>query len=192
MRDWTEKHIRELVRQHGGKGGGDLESALLLRSWVYNMPTQTLPLLNGGRIEFHIVKPSADTSILMLGMTLVRLDFYDCKTSGDYFLLDPLATLSGRLTPNTVAGSGEFWTAVIANMVYGNVFKPQYYMSPATYQVDKIYCDEQPTDATVTFSSKYAWFDEKRNWRSYDDVVGRVSFEGVPDGTSRISVLYLV
>lgn len=196
MREWTEKHIRELVRNFSGNfsGGGSgsvLVDALLLRLWVYRCSQEPITTLGGGTITFTIVKSTTSGTLLANGKTLVRVDFTGCNWSRDYFIGDPLSTMSANITPNTIP-TGSILESAIASMFYGNTMSGRYWTSPGTYQTDAIYCDQVQTDVRASLDYVHAWNDAKRTNLSADPVVGWLSFRNVPSGTNTVSIFYLI
>ena len=193
MREWTERHIRELVRNFSGGGGSGsvLVDALLLRLWVYRCSQEPITTLGGGTITFTIVKITTGGTLLADGKTLVRVDFTGCNWSRDYFIADPVSTMSANITPNTIP-AGSILESAIASMFYGNTMSGRYWTSLATYQTDAIYCDQVQTDVRASFSYVNAWNDAKRTHYSADPVVGQMIFNNVPDGTNTVSIFYLI
>lgn len=191
MRDWTEKHIRELVRNYKGSGDGlsDAAAALLLRLWIYRIGDETITTKSGGTISFTVVEPTNDESLLALGMTLVRVDFVGCNWRTDYFPVPQLTSFSARITPNTIS-PGSLWEGVLSSLFYDKSEQARFWMNPATYQTGSVYCDEVETDARVNFGYDEAWFDEKRSICSTSEAVGRLNFTRIPDGTQKVSVFY--
>lgn len=192
MREWTERHIRELVRNFSGDGSGSvLTDVLLLRLWVYRCSQEPITTLGGGTITFTIVKITTDGTLLANGKTLVRVDFTGCDWSRDYFMADPVSSMSANITPNTMP-VGSILESVIASMFYGNTMSGRYWTSLATYQTDAIYCDQVETDVRASFSYVNAWNDSNRSNYSTDPVVGQMIFNNVPDGTNTVSIFYLI
>lgn len=192
MRDWTEKHIRELVRRHAGDGGGNIfTEALLLRLWVYRCSQQPITTLHGGTIKFTMVKITTSGNLLATGKTLVRVDFTGCNWSRDYFIGDPVGTMSAQITPHTMP-PGSILDSIQLSLLYSNIMSPSYWMSLATYQTDAIYCDQVQTDVRASFGYVSAWNDAKRSHMSADPVVGLMNFRKVPSGTNTVSIFYVI
>ena len=105
MREWTEKHIRELVRDEQAKGGGSaVAEALLLRAWLFDVNRGPVRTSSGGTITITPVQATNDGSLLAIGVMLVRVDFENCNWKGDYFIGPPLSNFPfpshrTRLTP---------------------------------------------------------------------------------------------
>lgn len=192
MRDWTEKHIRELVRRRAGEGGGNIfTDVLLLRLWVYRCSQQPITTQHGGTIKFTMVKPTTSSSLLATGKTLVRVDFTGCNWSLDYFIGDPVGYMSAQITPNTIP-PGSILESILPSLLYHNGMSLRYWTSLATYQTDVIYCDQVQTGARASFRYVDAWNDANRSHVSADPVVGQMSFENVPSGTNTVSIFYLI
>ena len=195
MRDWTEKHIRELVRQRAGDagdgGGNVLTVALLLRLWVYRCSQQPITTLHGGTIKFTMVKFTTSESLLATGKTLVRVDFTGCNWSRDYFIGDPVGYVSAEITPYTMP-PGSILESILPSLLYRNGMSLNYWMSLATYQTDAIYCDRVQTDVRASFAYVDAWNDAKRSHVSTEPVVGQMIFQNVPSGTNTVSIFYLI
>lgn len=192
MRDWTEKHIRELVRRHAGDVGGNVVTeTLLLRLWVYRCSQQPITTLHGGTIKFTMVKLTTSNNLLAIGKTLVRVDFTGCNWSCDYFIGDPVGYISAQITPNTIP-PGSVLNSILPSILYGNGMSLTYLTSLATYQTDVVYCDQVQTDVRVSLGDVHAWNDAKRSHYSADPVVCRMAFERVPSGTNTVSIFYLI
>lgn len=195
MRDWTEKHIRELVRRRAGDGDGGgniVAESLLLRLWVYRCSQQPITTLHGGTIKFTMVKPTTSENLLATGKTLVRVDFTGCNWSLDYYINDPVGYMSAQITPYTIP-SGSILESILPSLLYSNGMRPQYWVKPETYQTDEIYCDQvQTLDVKTSFGYEYAWNNANRTHYSTDTVVGRMRFRNVPSGTNTVSIFYLI
>lgn len=192
MRDWTEKHIRELVRRHAGEGGGNIfTAALLLRLWVYRCSQQPIKTLHGGTIKFTMVKITTSDNLLATGKTLVRVDFTGCNWSRDYFIGDPVGTMSAQITQNTMP-PGSILESILPSLLYSNGMSLRYWTSLTTYQTDAIYCDQVQTDVRASFGYVNAWNDAKRSHISADPVVGQMIFRNVPSGTNTVSIFYVI
>lgn len=189
MREWTERHIRELVRNFSGGGSGSvLVDGLLLRLWVYRCSQEPITTLGGGTITFTIVKITTDGTLLAKGKTLVRVDFTGCNWSRDYFIADPVSTMSANITPFTMP-AGSILESIIASMFYGNTMSGRYWTNLET---DAIYCDQVQTDVRVSFGYVQAWNNAKRTNISADAVVGQMIFRNVPSGTNTVSIFYVI
>ena len=192
MRDWTEKHIRELVRRHAGEGGGNIfTDALLLRLWVYRCSQQPITTLHGGTIKFTMVKIMASSNLTATGKTLVRVDFTGCNWSRDYFIGDPAGNMSAQITQNTMP-PGSILESILPSLLYSNGMSLRYWTTLATYQTDAIYCDQVQTDVRASFGYVNAWNDAKRTHYSADPVVGQMIFRNVPSGTNTASIFHLI
>lgn len=194
MRDWTEKHIRELVRNEAAKGGGSAAAeALLLRMWLYDVNRGPIHTSSGGTITITPVQATNDGSLLAIGVMLVRVDFENCNWSNDYFIGPPLSNFSVSITPNTI-DIGSFWEGVIGSLFYGASGQADFWMNPATFQTGEVLCDDQPSDARLNFSVGVgSWYDEERNVPQINTEVGGVCrFYGtrVPAGTKKVTYFY--
>lgn len=191
MRDWTEKHIRELVRRHAGEGGNILTETLLLRLWVYRCSQQPIKTLHGGTIKFTMVKITTSDNLLATGKTLVRVDFTGCNWSLDYFIDDPMGYMSVQITQNTMP-PGSILDSILPSLLYSNGMPLRYWTNLLFYQTDVIYCDQVQTDVRASFGCVQAWNDAKRSNISADPVVGRMIFKNVPSGTNTVSIFYVI
>ena len=193
MRDWTEKHIRELVRRHAGHagdGGGNIfTETLLLRLWVYRCSQQPITTLHGGTIKFTMVKLTTSENLLATGKTIVRVDFTGCNWSRDYFIDDPVGYMSAQITPNTMP-PGSILESILPSLLYSNDMHPSYWTNLSIYQTDAIYCDQVQTDVRASFGDVQAWNDANRTHYSADPVVGVMTFRNVPSGTNTVSIFY--
>lgn len=194
MRDWTEKHIRELVRNEAAKGGGSAAAeALLLRMWLYDVNRGPIHTSSGGTITITPVQATNDGSLLAIGVMLVRVDFENCNWSNDYFIGPPLSNFSVSITPNTI-DIGSFWEGVIGSLFYGASGQADFWMNPATFQTGEVLCDDQPSDARLNFRvGVESWYDEERNVPQINTEVGGVCrFYGtrVPAGTKKVTYFY--
>lgn len=198
MREWTEKHIRELVRDEAAKGGGGGDGtaaaeALLLRMWLFDVNRGPVRTLSGGTITITPVQATNDGSLLAIGVMLVRVDFENCNWENDYFIGPPLSYFSVSITPNTI-DIGSFWEGVIGSLFYGAKGHADFWMNPGTYQTGEVLCDDQPSDAVLVFrTGADSWYDENRNIAQTNREVGGVcSLFGrrVPAGTKKVTVFY--
>lgn len=193
MRVWTEKHIRELVRDEQAKGGGSaVAEALLLRMWLYDVNRGPVRTSSGGTITITPVEATNDGSLLAIGVMLVRVDFENCNWSNDYFIGPPLSNFSVSITPNTI-DIGSFWEGVIGSLFYGARGQADFWINPGTFQTGEVLCDDQPSDARLNFATADTWFDEDRNVPQINKEVGgvcRLYGTKVPAGTKKVTVFY--
>lgn len=194
MREWTEKHIRELVRDEQGKGGGGAvaEEALLLRMWLFDVNRGPVRTSSGGTITITPVQATNDGSLLAIGVMLVRVDFENCDWENDYFIGPSLSNFSVSITPNTI-DIGSFWEGVIGSLFYGASGQADFWMNPGTFQTGEVLCDDQPSDARLNFANVDSWYDEDRNVtliRTGAGGVCRLYGTRVPAGTKKVSVFY--
>lgn len=195
MREWTEKHIRELVRDEQGKGGGGgaVAEALLLRMWLFDVNRGPIHTLSGGTITITPVEATNDGSLLAIGVMLVRVDFENCNWKNDYFIGPPLSNFSVSITPNTI-DPGSFWEGVIGSLFYGASGQADFWMKPATFQTGEVLCDDNPSDARLNFAiGEDSWYDEDRNVAQVNKEVGgvcRLYGTRVPEGTKKVTLFY--
>lgn len=194
MREWTEKHIRELVRDEQAKGGGSaVAETRLLRMWLYDVNRGPVRTSSGGTITITPVQATNNGSLLALGVMLVRVDFENCNWESDYFIGPPLSYFSVSITPHTI-DIGSFWEGVIGSLFYRARGQADFWMKPETFQTEDVLCDDQPSDARLSFSiGVLSWYDEHRNIVQTNTEVGgvcRLYGKRVPAGTKKVSVLY--
>lgn len=194
MREWTEKHIRELVRRHSKGGKGELETALLLRLWITNLNTDPIPIINGsGSITFKLVRPTVTDNLAQYGRTVVLVEFEGMDFSDDhhnFFLAEAQAHHRAELTVNTVAGKPDYWLNVIKAMFYRAVVYNTFWTTSAL-QSSEVYCDEVAVKgATYSVSRHHVYDNPDRNNVSFSDVLGDVVFRNIPAGTKKVSVFY--
>lgn len=198
MREWTEKHIRELVRDEaakGGAGGGSpVASALLLRLWLADIYIEPITTLSGGTITMTPFQYSNDGSLLMRAKMLYKLDFVNCNWKNDWFVGPTLGYFSAAITPNTI-DIGSFWEGILSSLYYHASASLPILTNPHIHQVGNVICDGAETDARINFDDlEDVWYDEKKNISNYmsSEIGGIIHIYGtrIPSGTKTVSVIY--
>lgn len=192
MREWTERHIRELVRDEVAQGGGDMKSAaLLLRLWLVNMPIATIKTYSGGTIT---VTPEAPGTVGVLDKAAMdyKMVLTNCNWKGDWFVGPSFSQFKAAMTINSI-DTDSFWADILGSLFYQASGLFSYITEAGKYQV-KALCDGVVTDAAMEFSATDSWYDSARKYEmiSGSDGVYKMYGTRVPDGTKTVTVYYRI
>ena len=191
MREWTERHIRELVRDEVAQGGDMKSAALLLRLWLVDMPIATIKTYSGGTIT---ITPEAPGTVGILDKAAMdyKMVLTNCNWKGDWFVGPSFSQFKAAMTINSI-DSGSFWADILGSLFYqaSGLFADN--AIPGKHQVRAL-CDGVETDATVDIGITDSWYDSAMKYQMVagSDGVYKMYGTRVPDGTKTVTVYYRI
>lgn len=191
MREWTERHIRELVRDEVARGGDMKDAALHLRLWLVDMPITTIKTYSGGTIT---ITPEAPGTIGILDRAAMdfKMVLTNCNWKGDWFVGPSFSQFSAAMTINSI-DTDSFWADLLGSLFYQTSGLFSYITTAGKYQV-KALCDGVVTDAVMWFTTTDSWYDSARKYQMFTGSNGVYKMYGtrVPDGTKTVTVYYRI
>ena len=191
MREWTERHIRELVRDEVAQGGDMKSAALLLRLWLVDMPIATIKTYSGGTIT---ITPEAPGTVGILDKAAMdyKMVLTNCNWKGDWFVGPSFSQFKAAMTINSI-DTDSFWADILGSLFYQASGLFSYITEAGKYQV-KALCDGVVTDAVMEFAATDSWYDSARKYEMVTGSNGVYKMYGtrVPDGTKTVTVYYRI